>query len=187
MRLNGGITERELAEAVRRKEKPAMEMLYRRYIGLLSSVCYRYVPDKEDAKDVLQETFIRIFTSIGNFSYRGDGSLKAWMVRITVSRALNFLRDRHRLETVETDASGMDIMDEPPPDAALLTDDELHEAVRSLPDGYRTVLNLYAFEGRSHREIAGILGIHEGSSASQYHHAKNLLARRIKEYLNKRK
>lgn len=187
MKLSGSISERELAEAVKRHEQPAMGLLYKKYIGLLSSVCYRYVPNDEDAKDVLQDSFIRIFTSIGSFSYRGEGSLKAWMKKVAVSRALNFLRVSHRLETSEMDVADMNIMDEPAPDTTILTDDELHEAVRSLPDGYRTVLNLYVFEGKSHREIAGILGIHEGSSASQYYHAKRLLAQRIKDYINKRK
>ena len=75
-------------------------------------------------------------------------------------------------------------MEEDPPDAESLTGDELTALIRTLPDGYRTVFNLYAIEGKRHKEIAGLLGIKENSSASQYLRAKALLAAKIKEYLN---
>ena len=109
------------------------------------------------------------------------------MTKIVVSRALTFLRNNKRLLTTDGNATEMDIGEEAPPDTGLLSDDELHALIRTLPDGYRTVLNLFVFEDKSHKEIAEILGIRESSSASQYFHAKNLLARKIKDYLSKRR
>ena len=187
MIADDGMTEAELTEAVKQRKQSATEILYRRYVAHLSSVCYRYVANEEDVKDVLQESFVRIFSSMERFSYRGEGSLKAWMTKIVVSRALTFLRNNKRLLTTDGNATEMDIGEEAPPDTGLLSDDELHALIRTLPDGYRTVLNLFVFEDKSHKEIAEILGIRESSSASQYFHAKNLLARKIKDYLSKRR
>lgn len=187
MIADDGMTEAELTEAVKQRKQSATEILYRRYVEHLSSVCYRYMANEEDVKDVLQESFVRIFSSMERFSYRGEGSLKAWMTKIVVSRALTFLRNNKRLLTTDGNATEMDIGEEAPPDTGLLSDDELHALIRTLPDGYRTVLNLFVFEDKSHKEIAEILGIRESSSASQYFHAKNLLARKIKDYLSKRR
>ena len=187
MIADDGMTEAELTEAVKQRKQSATEILYRRYVGHLSSVCYRYVANEEDVKDVLQESFVRIFSSMERFSYRGEGSLKAWMTKIVVSRALTFLRNNKRLLTTDGNATEMDIGEEAPPDTGLLSDADLHALIRTLPDGYRTVLNLFVFEDKSHKEIAEILGIRESSSASQYFHAKNLLARKIKDYLSKRR
>lgn len=186
MKPSDGISEIELIEAVKRHDKSAAAMLYSKYAGQLSSVCYRYVGNEDDVKDVLQESFVRIFTTIDRFEYRGTGSLRAWMTKIVISRALTFLRDNMRLPITDTDTAEVGMIEEEIPDTAPLTDDELHMIISSLPDGYRTVLNLFAFEGKSHKEIALLLGIRESTSASQYFHAKNLLARRIKDYLNKR-
>ena len=172
----------QLVERIRNKDQRAMKQLYQLYVGELSSVCYRYVPAESDAKDVLQNSFVKIFTSIPNIEYRGENSFKAWMAKVVVNEALRYLRERKRLKYVDQETALLQIPDEEP-GVERITADELHQLVRELPDGYRTVLNLYVFEDYPHKKIAELLGIKESSSASQLHHAKSWLARRIKEIM----
>lgn len=171
---------KELVERIRQKDQRAMSQLYQMYIGELSSVCYRYVPSGEDAKDVLQNSFVKIFTSLPTIDYRSEEALRGWMRRIVVNEALLFLRERRKLH-FEPIMSQTTIQDDDEPESERILPDVLHRLVSELPDGYRTVLNLYVFEGYSHRQIAELLGITESTSASQLYFAKRLLARRIKE------
>ena len=164
-----------------------MGELYQMYIGELSAVCYRYIPNRDDAKDVLQNSFVKIFTSISTIEYRGDEAFKGWLVRIVANEALLFLREKKKLLFIEQDeakAKQARIADEAP-DIEQISADQLHQLISELPDGYRTVLNLYVFENYSHRQIAELLGIKESTSASQLHYAKQWLARRIKELTKK--
>ena len=160
-----------------------MKTLYGQYVGYLTAVCARYIPDDDEVKDILQEAFIKIFQSMGRFTWRGEGSLKAWMTRIVVNDSLKALRRKKPLPLSETLTETAD-EEEPAFDAVPLA--VMQEMIRRLPDGYRTVFNLYVFEDKSHREIASLLGIKENSSASQLHHAKALLARWIKDYIKRR-
>ena len=174
---------KELVERIRQKDQRAMSQLYQMYIGELSSVCYRYVPSGEDAKDVLQNSFVKIFTSLPTIDYRSEEALRGWMRRIVVNEALLFLRERRKLH-FEPIMSQTTIQDDEEPESEQILPDVLHRLVSQLPDGYRTVLNLYVFEGCSHRQIAELLGITESTSASQLYFAKRLLGRRIKELTN---
>ncbi|MBR1705452.1 MAG: sigma-70 family RNA polymerase sigma factor [Bacteroidales bacterium] len=173
------MTEGELVRLVQQRDKSAMKMLYHRYVGYLAAVCARYVPDDDEVKDILQEAFIKIFQGADRFEYRGEGSLKAWMTRIVVNDALKSLR--RKKATALTDRFP-DSAEEEEPAFDTVPLPVIHEMIRKLPDGYRTVFNLFVFEDRSHKEIAALLGIKENSSASQLFHAKALLARWIKEY-----
>ena len=157
-----------------------MKMLYDRYAGYLTAVCARYIPDDDEVKDLLQEAFIKIFQSMDRFSWRGEGSLKAWMTRIVVNDSLKVLRKKKPLRLPETLSE--ELADEDPPFAAVPLK-VIQEMIRRLPEGYRTVFNLFVFEDKSHKEIASLLGIKENSSASQLWHAKALLARWIKDYI----
>jgi len=157
-----------------------MSQLYQMYIGELSSVCYRYVPNSDDAKDVLQNSFVKIFTSIPSLEYRGEEQFKGWLVRIVANEALTFLRNKKKLVFVEQNEM-LDETEEDDPDTERISPDKLHQLISELPDGYRTVLNLYVFENYSHRQIAGLLGIKESTSASQLFYAKQWLVRRIKK------
>lgn len=142
----------------------------------------RYVPDRDDVADVVQEAFIKIFTSIGQYEYRGEGTLKMWLSRVTANEALGFLRRKGNITFTDN------IPDEPiddEPDISQITNEALTEMIASLPEGYRVVINLYVFGQMSHKEIADELGITPSTSASQYYHAKKMLADKIKEY-NKR-
>ena len=172
---------RQIVERIRQKDQRAMSQLYQMYVEELSSVCYRYVPSDDDAKDVLQNSFVKIFTSIQTFDYRGEDSFKAWMKRVVVNEALACLKQRKNLMFVEQDIASQDVADDDEPQPERLSPDELHRLISELPDGYRTVVNLYVFEGYSHRQIAELLSISERTSASQFYHAKRLLAKRIKD------
>ena len=132
------------------------------------AVAKRYLGEEDQVKDILQDAFIRIFQKIGTFRYRGEGSLRAWMSRIVANGALQELRRTKRL-----------LASESLPD---LPGGVLQKMIQDLPDGYRTVFNLYVFEQLSHKEIASLMGIKENSSASQLLRAKARLAQEIKEY-----
>ena len=177
---------KELVERIRQKDQRAMSQLYQMYIGELSSVCYRYVPSEDDAKDVLQNSFVKIFTSLPTIDYRSEEALRGWMRRIVVNEALLFLRERRKLH-FEPMTPQTTLMDDEEPESEQMLPDVLHRLVSQLPDGYRTVLNLYVFEGYSHRQIAELLGITESTSASQLYFAKRLLGRRIKELTNSKR
>ena len=157
-----------------------MKMLYDKYVGYLTAVCARYIPDDDDVKDILQEAFIKAFQSLDRFSWRGEGSLKAWLTRIVVNDSLKALRRKKPLSLSPTLAES--VQDEEPAFEAVPLP-VIQGMIRKLPDGYRTVFNLFVFEDKSHKEIASLLGIKENSSASQLFHAKALLARWIKDYI----
>ena len=175
---------KRLVERIRNHEQRAMSELYQQYVGRLSSVCYRYVSDEDDAKDVLQNSFVKIFTAIQNFEYRDEASFEGWMTKVVANEALHFLRDRKRLIFTDLQVANASQVVEEELAIERITADELHQLIGELPDGYRTVLNLYVFENYSHRTIAELLGIKETTSATQLYHAKQLLARRIKELID---
>ena len=156
-----------------------MRSLYDSLSGYAMATAMRYTGNRADAEDVVHDCFVKVFTHINNYTYRGSGSLKAWVLRIVANESINHLRKESKF--VYTDQMPED-MDSEPPDLSLLPPDMLNKMISSLPSGYRTVLNLYVFEQKSHKEIARLLGIKENSSASQYLRAKKLLAHMINEY-----
>ena len=177
--------ERNMADLIRKDKDLATKEIYSAYAGYVAGICARYLSSGDDIKDVVQDSFVKIFISIGKFRYAGAGSLTAWIGKLTVNCVLNYLRDYNRLRITSSAYEIPDMADEPP-DVDRLSANELSTLIRELPDGYRTVFNLYAIEGKKHKEIAVLLGIKENSSASQYLRAKALLAGKIKEYINKK-
>ena len=179
--------ERDISRGCKRGDAIAQRALFEQYSPLLMAKIFRYVGDDDDAKDVLQDTFIKALTMIEGFAWAGEGSLQAWLTRIAVNASLNFLRSRKRLVSLNVDT-----LDDPPDLAEEPTATEVNSLdastilamVAELPDGYRTVFNLYCLDGYSHKEIAEQLGINEKSSSSQLLRAKTLLARKIKKYIN---
>lgn len=174
-------TERQLLEAIRGGERAALRRLYDRYSGYAMAIGLRYVPERDEVRDVIQDSFVRILTTISQFDYRGEGSLKSWVSRIVSNRAVDYLRQHQRFMTVDTIPDEPDITDEP--DIGGIPPDVLTAMIGRLPPNYRTVLNLYVFEQQPHREIARMLGIKESTSSSLFFRAKKLLVRNIKEYL----
>ena len=179
--LSGDI-EKTLVEKARKGDRAAMRQIYDCYSRYLTATCSRFLPDEGDLRDVLQDSFVKIFSSLDRFEYRGEGSLKAWMRQISVNEALKLIRKRKRNDTVEYKWDLPDKEDEEEPDVGGVPPEVIQRMIKELPEGYRTVLNLYAFEDKSHKEIAGLLGITESTSASQLHRARAILARRINDY-----
>lgn len=175
-------SEQRLVYNIQHGDRAAMRRLYSQYSEYAMAIVLRYVPNRDDAADILQDSFIKIFSSIGTYEYRGEGMLKSWVARIVANEALGFLRRRSGL--VFTDDIP-DETDDDEPDISQVSDDKLAELIASLPEGYRVVLNLYVFGNLSHKEIAGELGISPSTSASQFFHAKKMLARMINDYIKK--
>ena len=175
------IDEQQLAALAAAGNTDALKQIYCQYSGVLTATVARYVVDDDAVRDVLHDSFVKILSSIGNFSYRGKGSLKAWLQRIVVNEALGWLKSGNRLSTVSIDDALTDIADDATPDVEHLDAATLMKLIKQLPAGYRTVLNLYALEGRSHSEIASLLGITPGSSASKLHRARVLLTQMIND------
>jgi len=174
--------EQILVSRLSQKEEAAWKELFEAYSGSLTYVCSRYIIDRDQVNDVLQNSFIKMFRSIHSFEYRGNGSLKAWMTRIAVNESLQHIKQNSDFKIINDETDIPDIEMEEEPDLDEISQQEIMEMIRALPDGYRTVFNLFVFEEKSHKEIAEILGIAENSSASQLHRAKLMLARKIKEY-----
>lgn len=179
------ISDEQIIGLLRSDSKAGMKALYAKHVGGLTALCSRYLADSDDVKDILQEVFIKAFTQWQSFAYKGEGSLKAWLARITVNMSINFLKTAGRIPVVRDDRITDNIAEDDTAtdaDADGVPPDALQEMIKSLPDGYRTVLNLYIFENKSHKEIAETLNIKPASSASQLFHAKAMMARKISEY-----
>ncbi len=151
----------------------AQEALYGRFSPRMLGVCYRFARNREDAEDMLQEGFIKVFTQISQF--KNQGALEGWIRRIVVHTCINILKKNKKF-TDSVDliyASSMHLNENNIP--SILEAKQVVVSVRQLPMGYRTVLNLYAIEGFSHKEIAQMLDIEESTSRSQYTRAKAML------------
>ena len=169
-----------LLAACRRGESAAQHQLYRLLAYRLMGVCLRYCPNRTEAEDALQNTFVKIFTRLDQ--YRGQGPFEAWARRIAVTTSLHALeqyRLRHPTPHTNADDLAPDLPSAEPSALDQLAADDLLALLATLPPGYRTVLNLYAVEGYSHQEISGLLGIAEGTSKSQLARARRLLETRL--------
>ncbi|WP_020598563.1 RNA polymerase sigma factor [Spirosoma panaciterrae] len=171
-------TEAQLVAALKRGESRAHKVVYERYAGKMLAVCTRYCANRDDAEEVMIDGFMRVFEKIDQF--REDGSFEGWIRRVMVTESLMFLRKNKQWRqevsmdevTVEPDYAWAD---------TAVNENDLLRMVNQLPDGYRTVFNLYAIEGYSHAEIADMLGISEGTSKSQLSRARTLLQANVKK------
>ncbi|QJD09423.1 RNA polymerase sigma factor [Flammeovirga sp. MY04] len=167
-----------LIKGCRNGDKRIQRKLYEQYSGVLMAVAYRYAKTEEDARDILQEAFVKIFKNIGTF--RNESSLKHWMRRIVVNTAINFQRSKLYLYPMMDVNDMYDLKEE----AMALHDYSLQELLKllqKLPDGCRVIFNLYAIEGYKHKEIAEMTGITEGTSKSQFARARKLMKAMIEE------
>lgn len=176
--------ELELSEQCRLGNNQARKELYEQYAGRMLGICLRYTGDRDTAQDLLHDGFLKIFDSFDKFTWRGEGSLRAWMERMMVNTALQYLRKN---DVINQSAPLEELPEEyEEPDASdveAIPQKVLMQFIEELPAGYRTVFNLYTFEDKSHKEIAQKLGINEKSSASQLFRAKSVLAKRVKEWI----
>jgi len=172
----------------------AQKLLYERYSPKMFGVCLRYASDRSMAEDFLQEGFIRVFMKLGSF--KSQGSLEGWMRRIMVNTALEILRKKDILRnSVELTfpnqhhgglQEGLHTEPEADEDAndditGQISADILHQTISEMPVGFRTVFNLYAVENYTHKEIANLVGISEGTSKSQFARARVWLQKRLNE------
>ncbi|MBQ7253961.1 MAG: sigma-70 family RNA polymerase sigma factor [Bacteroidales bacterium] len=163
----------------------ALEKAYMQDGAYLLSVCRRYVCDPATAQDMFQDGFVSAYLNWSKFRNRGPGSLKAWLSRIMANTCLMYLRKKDPMHQAGdlasvpmAAASDSELAD----GIAGVRDEDLYNMILELPDMERTVLNMFVFEGFSHREIARTLGIRESTSAMRLYRAKVHLAEMIKDY-----
>ncbi len=171
-------TETHLIRGLVRGESRAQKVVYERFAGKMLAVCVRYCANRVDAEEVLLDGFMMVYDKIGQF--REEGSFEGWIRRIMVNESLMFLR-RHKAWRHEIPLDGAELEPDYAWADAHLNETELLRFINQLPDGYRTVFNLYAIEGYSHAEIAVMLGIAEGTSKSQLSRARQLLQNSLKK------
>jgi RNA polymerase sigma factor (sigma-70 family) len=158
--------------------------LYQRFAPKMYGVCLRYAGNAEEAEDILQEGFIKVFNKIGSF--RSEGSFEGWIRRIFVNTAIEHFRKKTYLqpitETEENTVEGkyLSVLDE-------LAEKDIIQLVQQLSPGYRTVFNMYVVEGYTHKQIAEQLGISEGTSKSQLSRAKLILQDLVRTHIERRK
>ncbi|NLV18191.1 MAG: sigma-70 family RNA polymerase sigma factor [Bacteroidetes bacterium] len=157
------------------------ELLYRRHSAKLYAVCLQYSGNDEEARDILQEGFIKIFANLNHYKF--EGSFEGWMRRIMVNTALERYRGKYNLYRVDDIEALQEFGAEPDSeDYAGLEASDLLEIIRELPPKYRMVFNLYAIEGYSHKEISKMVNISEGTSKSNLSRARIILQRRVSSY-----
>jgi RNA polymerase sigma factor (sigma-70 family) len=167
------MTEEQMLVGSVRNNATAQEAFYNRFSPRMLGVCYRFAKSREDAEDMLQEGFIKIFTQL--HQYRNEGALEGWIRRIIVHTCINILKKNKKFsDTIDlVNANNLHTNENYVP--SILQAKEVTECIRLLPIGYRTVLNLYAIEGYSHKEIGDMLEVGESTSRSQYTRAKAML------------
>lgn len=179
---NHSISESDLIAGCIAADRQMQEELYRRFAPKMYAVCMRYADNSNDAQDLLQEGFIKIYKNLHRF--RAEGSFEGWVRRVFINSSIEHLRRKKmNLATVsekeENTIENSDI-------SALdnLAEKDIINLIQGLSPGYRTVFNLYVIEGYSHREIGDQLGISEGTSKSQLARAKAILQKKVTQYLS---
>ena len=179
MKSNHFLEDHDIIKGCIQNNASMQKMLYDKYAAKMYGIALRYAHGQEDAKDILQDGFIKVFQNLSKF--KGTGAFEGWLRRIVVNTAIEHYRrknntyeiqDAHEESVTDRDISAIDKM------AAA----DILNMVKALPNGYRTVFNLFAIEGYSHKEIAEMLNISEGTSKSQYARAKGLLQEKIKNH-----
>ena len=177
MFLEPKFTTNQLIDRCIAGERKAQELLYKQFAGKMLAVCMRYATDRMEAEDMLQNGFIKMFQKISN--YRSDGSFEGWVRCIMVHSSIEYCRKHHKmLQVIDIDEGGPELAVDPLASSNLGAG-VLIKLIQQLAPGYRMVFNLYALEGYSHKEIAGMVGISEGASKSQLSRARSILKEQI--------
>jgi len=172
--------EKQLIEGCINGDRKAQKAMYDKYSKRMMAVCLRYMKDTEDARDLLQEGFIKLFSNI--HTYAGEGIFDGWVRKIFVNCALERLRQQDVLKNAE-DIDTIDYTGIPDESTvSQMSAEDIMVFVRSLPDGFRTVFNMFAIEGYSHKEIGEKLNITESTSRSQYMRARKILQKMILQH-----
>lgn len=172
----------QLIESCRRGDRASQKAVYDRLASRMFPICIRYAGDKESAQDILQDGFITLFTKLDDF--KGDGSFEGWARKIFVTTALMHLRKKDALKMSDELDLARGMKAETVSQTQNLGYKELMSLILTLPPGFRTVFNLYALEGYSHKEISEMLGISETTSRTQLSRARVWLQNKIKKREN---
>ncbi|MBI3142649.1 MAG: sigma-70 family RNA polymerase sigma factor [Bacteroidetes bacterium] len=177
-RLRIRMTEMEMAEGCKRHDPKVQKKVFEHYYGIMLGICLRYAQGREEARDMLQDGFVKIFEKIDQ--YHPDYSFVGWMKRVMVNNAIDQYRRDMRMPTSDDESvlSNQSVDNDVFKDLAY---EEIIQMIQRLPKGYRTVFNMYVIEGYTHKEIGELLGIAEGTSKSQLNKAKLLLKRQIEQ------
>ncbi len=170
------MTEKELVEGCIKEDRICQRYLWDKYAPKLLTVSIRYCKSREDAEDVLMESFVKIFDKLPEFRFQS--SLETWMRRVVVNNSINKLRATKIMDTIDHESHDIGFEDV---SFDNMNARELLKLLEKLPVGYRTVFNLFAIEGYSHREISDELGIDEGTSRSQLAKARKALQEMIEK------
>lgn len=173
------ITDNELVEACLKGSADAQRLLFERYSGRMMGLCLRYAGSREEAEDMLQEGFIRVFEKLDKFS--GTGAFSGWMSTVIVNSALIMIRKKKREGYQEDIDEVSDLRNDEVDVLSQMSANELMAVVQQMPQGYRTVFNLFAIEGYAHKEIADMLDITESTSKTQFHKAKAFLRKELEK------
>ena len=165
-------TDQILVENCLNGDSLAQQELYNKYVQAMYNVAVRMVNNSEDASDIIQEVFVKVFRNLGSF--QGDSTIGAWIKKITVNTTLNFLRKAKKNNTTSWE-DGMDVPMDEAIDETEYTMAQIHHAIKQLPERCRVVLTLYLIEGYQHQEIASILDITVSTSKTQYRRGRQLL------------
>jgi len=170
-------------------KRDAQYQLYKKFASSMLAVCFRYARNKDEAEDLLQEGFLKVYQKISSF--RREGSFEGWMKRIMINNALNEIKKNRRapfLEDIEViNETQIVDQDEPVGQMEPVPADVLSEMIRNLPEGYRIVFSLYVIEDYSHKEIASELNISENTSKTQLLKARRVLKNKLNEYYTSKK
>jgi RNA polymerase sigma factor (sigma-70 family) len=181
---NQNITESDLLVGCKEGNRRMQEELYRRFSPRMYAVCLRYAGNAEEAEDILQEGFIKVFKKLDSF--RSEGSFEGWVRRIFVNTAIeHFRRKRYLMPVTEKEENTIEgkytsVLDE-------LAEKDILALVQELSPGYRTIFNMYVVEGYTHKEIADMLNISEGTSKSQLSRAKVILQDLVRTFIDKQR
>ncbi len=174
--LVNGKTEKELIKACLSGDRSAQRDIFQLYSGKMMAVCMRFAKNRQEAEDVLQDAFVKVFTHMQEFA--NTGSFEGWIRRIIINTAIRNNVKKHTIfEELDPEHLKEDLV--PPEVFSLLSEEELIRLITSLPDGYRMVFNLYVIEGFTHKEIAELLHIEEATSRSQLAKARRMLQDKV--------
>lgn len=169
----------KILEGCRKGRESSQKELYEMLAPKMFAVCLRYMDNRDDAEDILQDGFVTLFTRLDTYS--GEGSFEGWARKIFVNTALMSLRKNDALKMSDDLETAWDVRSDVTTQIQNIGYKELTRMISSLPSGYRTVFNMYVIEGYSHKEISEELGISEATSRSQLMRARTMLQEKIKD------
>jgi RNA polymerase sigma-70 factor (ECF subfamily) len=178
------MTEELIVEKCKAGDKKAFAFLYNTYAPKMLGVCFRYAKSREEAEDMLQEGFIKLFQKIDTF--KGSGSFEGWMRRVIVNTAINYYKTQIKYNsTLNVENSDLTFVENDHSENSSGSDipqNKLLEMIQQLPEGYKMIFNLYVMDGYTHQEISEILNISINTSKSQLFKARNMLRTKVEEY-----